>query len=76
MKMPPMRAVANELSVSRNTILNAYQQLIAEGYLDSVVGRGAFVARVLPDHLLTPPGEKDLTEPKQADGSIIYLIAR
>src|SRR6266511_3847436 len=62
MKLPSTRTLANELNVSRNTILNAYQQLMAEGYLDSVAGSGTFVARILPDHLLTPPGQKDPTD--------------
>lgn len=62
MKLPSTRALAEELSVSRNTILNAYQQLTAEGYLNSVEGSGTFVARVLPEHLLTPPDQEDPLE--------------
>lgn len=70
MKLPSTRSLANQLNVSRNTVLNAYQQLMVEGYLDSRVGNGTFVARVLPDHLFTPPGTQDLThtlttEPQQ-----------
>ncbi|MBK8428712.1 MAG: winged helix-turn-helix transcriptional regulator [Lewinellaceae bacterium] len=53
-KLPSTRALADELGVSRNTILNAYRQLTAEGYLESSEGSGTFVARVLPDLLLTP----------------------
>lgn len=62
MKLPSTSALADELGVSRNTTLSAYQQLMTEGYLDGVVGSGTFVARVLPDHLLTPPGRKHLTD--------------
>jgi GntR family transcriptional regulator/MocR family aminotransferase len=61
-KLPSTRALADELGVSRNTTLNAYRQLIAEGYLNSVEGSGTFVAQVLPDHLLTPPGREELHE--------------
>jgi GntR family transcriptional regulator/MocR family aminotransferase len=57
-KLPSTRALADELSVSRNTVLNAYGQLLAEGYLESVEGSGTFVARVLPDLLLTTPHHK------------------
>ncbi|NOT05372.1 MAG: PLP-dependent aminotransferase family protein [Anaerolineales bacterium] len=53
-KLPSTRALADELGVSRNTILNTYRQLTAEGYLESTEGSGTFVARVLPDLLLTP----------------------
>lgn len=52
-KIPSSRALADELGISRNTILNAYDQLFAEGYLESVTGRGTFVTRVLPDTYLT-----------------------
>lgn len=48
-KVPSTRAMAAQQNVSRNTVLNAYSQLIAEGYLESIEGSGTFVARVLPD---------------------------
>jgi GntR family transcriptional regulator/MocR family aminotransferase len=55
MKLPSTRALAEELKISRNTVLNAYRQLLAEGYLESKEGSGTFVAYVLPEHLLTTP---------------------
>src|SRR6266508_1120304 len=67
MRLPSTRALAILLNVSRHTVLNAYQQLIAEGYLDGMVGNGTFVARVLPDHLLTSPQRKDLVESSLAE---------
>ncbi|HEU0297432.1 MAG TPA: PLP-dependent aminotransferase family protein, partial [Anaerolineales bacterium] len=58
LKLPSSRALADELGVSRNTVQNAYRQLAAEGYLESVEGSGTFVTRVLPDLLLAAPGDK------------------
>ena len=55
MKLPSTRALAEELNISRNTVLNAYGQLLAEGYLESSEGSGTFVASALPDLLLTTP---------------------
>jgi GntR family transcriptional regulator / MocR family aminotransferase len=55
MKLPSTRALAEELNISRNTVLNAYRQLLAEGYLEGREGSGTFVAHVLPDQLLTTP---------------------
>ena len=55
MKLPSTRALADELNISRNTVLNAYRQLLAEGYLESREGSGTFVAHVLPELLLTAP---------------------
>ncbi|MEW5816094.1 MAG: GntR family transcriptional regulator [Spirochaetota bacterium] len=43
MKIPAERELAEELSVSRNTIRNALSVLIQAGYLYSEVGRGTFV---------------------------------
>ena len=55
MKLPSTRVLADELNISRNTALNAYRQLLAEGYLESREGSGTFVAHVLPELLLTAP---------------------
>ncbi|MCI0395997.1 MAG: PLP-dependent aminotransferase family protein [Chloroflexi bacterium] len=65
LKLPSTRVLAGELGVSRNTILNAYEQLAAEGYLESVEGSGTFVARVLPDLLFTTPGRKVPRQPRR-----------
>src|SRR5262245_49228983 len=52
MKVPATRMLATELDVSRNTILNAFEQLLAEGYLVGRLGSGTYVAPTLPDDLL------------------------
>jgi len=62
MKLPSTRALAEELNVSRNTILNAYRQLQAEGYIESVQGSGTYVARISPDHLLTAQVKETSTD--------------
>jgi GntR family transcriptional regulator / MocR family aminotransferase len=49
-KMPPTRNLASELGVSRNTIIQVYEQLIAEGYLNGVIGSGTYAAD-LGEHL-------------------------
>lgn len=41
--------LAADLSLARNTILEAYEQLIAEGYLAARHGSGTYVAPDLPD---------------------------
>lgn len=47
-RLPPTRDLAQQLGVSRQTVLNAYDQLMAEGYLSGKVGRGTFVSASLP----------------------------
>ncbi|HJZ75372.1 MAG TPA: PLP-dependent aminotransferase family protein [Vicinamibacterales bacterium] len=46
--IPSSRELARYLRVSRFPVLNAYAQLIAEGYFEARVGTGTFVARSLP----------------------------
>ncbi|MCR2806568.1 MocR-like pyridoxine biosynthesis transcription factor PdxR [Paenibacillus soyae] len=43
-KLPSTRELADELRVSRNVVLGAYDQLLAEGYLDAERGSGTYVA--------------------------------
>jgi GntR family transcriptional regulator / MocR family aminotransferase len=43
-RLPASRALANELDLSRNTVLIAYDQLRAEGFIEAHVGSGTWVA--------------------------------
>lgn len=45
-KMPPTRPLAKELGISRNSIVQVYEQLLAEGYLNSTVGSGTFASDI------------------------------
>jgi GntR family transcriptional regulator/MocR family aminotransferase len=51
-RLPATRTLADELEVSRNTVVNAYEQLLAEGYLVGRIGSGTFIAPTLPEELL------------------------
>jgi GntR family transcriptional regulator/MocR family aminotransferase len=48
MQLPPSRDFCRSLSISRQTVLNAYEQLLAEGYLLGSVGKGTYVNHHLP----------------------------
>src|SRR5580704_8472688 len=50
-RIPSTRVLASELGVSRFPVLNAYAQLLAEGYFESRVGAGTVVSSLLPDQL-------------------------
>lgn len=43
-RLPSTRQLAEELEVSRNVVLEAYEQLLAEGFLEGHTGAGTFVA--------------------------------
>ncbi|MEO8025356.1 MAG: PLP-dependent aminotransferase family protein [Bryobacteraceae bacterium] len=47
-RLPSTRALAAELGVSRNTVMAAFEQLIAEGYLEGQAGSGTFVTQGFP----------------------------
>ncbi len=44
-KLPSSRALSKKLCVSRNTVLEVYSQLIAEGFLEGEQGSGTVVAK-------------------------------
>src|SRR6202050_731113 len=50
-RIPSTRVLASELGVSRFPVLNAYAQLLAEGYFASRVGAGTVVSNAIPDQL-------------------------
>lgn len=51
MQLPSSRDLARELAMSRNTVTYGYEQLLAEGYLESRAGAGTFVADTAPDQI-------------------------
>ncbi|MBS0660532.1 MAG: PLP-dependent aminotransferase family protein [Verrucomicrobia bacterium] len=64
-RLPATRDLAAQYGLSRGTIVNAFEELKAEGYLQGAVGSGTRVSAVLPDDLLAvrvSPG----TAPRQS----------
>lgn len=58
-QLPASRVLAQDLRVSRNTIVQAYDQLLVEGYIQGKTGSGTFVASALPDPSLRVGGPGD-----------------
>ena len=73
--LPPSRTLATDLGLARNTVAEAYAELVAEGWLASRQGAGTWVVnvsgadipatprgvRVVPTHNLSP-GSPDVSE--------------
>ena len=73
--LPPSRSLATDLGLARNTVADAYAELVAEGWLASRQGAGTWVlnvngvgapatprgSRVVPTHNLMP-GSPDVSE--------------
>jgi GntR family transcriptional regulator / MocR family aminotransferase len=51
-KLPPSRALAKSLEISRATVTQSYEQLMSEGYFETRCGSGTFVCARLPDEYL------------------------
>jgi GntR family transcriptional regulator / MocR family aminotransferase len=52
-RLPATRDLATRYALSRGTVVTAFEQLRAEGYIEGTVGSGTYVSKVLPDDLLT-----------------------
>lgn len=48
-RLPASREMASVTKLSRNTVLAAYDQLMAEGYIEGRAGSGTYVARAVPE---------------------------
>jgi len=57
-RLPATRTLAKEVGVSRTTVIDAIDRLVAEGMLVSRIGAGTYVSETLENqHLTTPPSE-------------------
>lgn len=80
-RVPASRNLAAELGISRNTVLSAYDQLQAEGFLVGRVGSGSYVADVgnrsplaqspAGDELIAPLSAFSLRAMAVSDGALI-----
>jgi GntR family transcriptional regulator / MocR family aminotransferase len=68
-RVPSTRSLSAELKISRIPVLNAYEQLLAEGYFETFVGAGTCVARSIPDDALSPQTVKSRKDLQPRAGS-------
>jgi len=70
-RLPPTRELAQRLLVSRMVVVEAYEWLMAEGYVESRTGSGTFIAETLAwsqqpaRRIQDPPRRTDLLAEKQ-----------
>jgi GntR family transcriptional regulator/MocR family aminotransferase len=67
-RLPSTRALSEELNVARATVVEAYEQLLSEGYLETRSGSGTRVAAELPESLLTSAPKARAREPARGGG--------
>ncbi|MEP6925464.1 MAG: PLP-dependent aminotransferase family protein [Pyrinomonadaceae bacterium] len=63
-QLPSTRSLAAQFNISRSTVVNAYEQLYAEGYITGKTGAGTFVAATLPEDSLETR-QQILPKPKE-----------
>jgi GntR family transcriptional regulator/MocR family aminotransferase len=75
-RLPASRDLARHQGLARGTVVGAFEQLRAEGYVEAAVGSGTYVTRVLPDRGPAPapalrpaaPPPRPAPEPPPAGG--------
>jgi GntR family transcriptional regulator/MocR family aminotransferase len=68
-RLPSTRTVAQQAGVARQTVVEAFEQLLAEEYVESRPASGTYVAETLPDELLE-------AEPRRAPQSMAASASR
>jgi len=71
-RLPPSRALAADLGVARNSVVAAYEQLLAEGFVTGRVGAGTFVASDLPDVPEPAPAAPPAPDPAVGEAHDLY----
>ncbi len=74
-RLPPSRSLAVELGVARNSVVAAYEQLLAEGFVSGRVGAGTFVSRELPEVPEHPPLRNPPAPPPTPEAHHLYGTA-
>jgi GntR family transcriptional regulator/MocR family aminotransferase len=75
-RLPASRELATVMKLSRNTVLAAYDQLLAEGYIESRAGSGTFVAQMIPDAMVPEPPAPMTSGPARGHGRPRQLSKR
>ncbi|MFP4015417.1 MAG: PLP-dependent aminotransferase family protein [Halanaerobiales bacterium] len=77
-RLPSTRQMSREYKVSRNVIIEVYEQLIAEGYLESKLGSGTYVSENIYDNEFIERNRSGYSEERlivenQIDEDIIHF---
>src|SRR5271154_2496367 len=73
-QVPSSRSLAAELRVSRFPILDAYAQLLSEGYFETWTGSGTFVSGSLPERRVQT--ERAIRDPAKGPAAARPLASR
>ena len=71
-RLPSTRRLAGLLEVSRGTVVDVYEQLLAEGYVESAVGSGTRVA-TMPGPAAAAPGASAVSSSGVAPSRLVAI---
>ena len=72
-RLPASRQLAKSLGISRTTVVQSYEQLISEGYLETRQGAGTFVCARVPDEMLQTARKWEVESSSGEDSSDFRL---
>jgi len=72
-RLPASRDLASSLGISRNTVVTSFDLLTSEGYLETRVGAGSFVATALPDRDMQTATKSGLAKQKAENQRPLHL---
>src|SRR5262245_65683154 len=65
-RLPTTRELSKQYGLARGTVVTAFENLKAEGYVNATVGSGTYVSCVLPDSLLLVPRSAKASDTRHA----------
>ncbi|WP_141432205.1 PLP-dependent aminotransferase family protein [Bacillus sp. 03113] len=74
-KLPSTRELSSDLSVSRNVIVEVYEQLLAEGFLEAKKGSGTYVAEgtYLEQNISTLFDNRSISDVTEKNKNLIHF---
>ncbi|WP_288350509.1 PLP-dependent aminotransferase family protein [uncultured Thalassospira sp.] len=72
-RLPASRDLAKSLGISRNTVVTSFDLLTSEGYLETRIGAGSFVARSLPDRDMQTVSQTGKAPSRGSDARPLHL---
>jgi GntR family transcriptional regulator/MocR family aminotransferase len=75
-RLPATRSLARDLDLSRNTVLAAYEQLAAEGFIEGRIGSGCYVAEFAQGAAVPQPAPARPATPRKTEARAPRLSRR
>ncbi len=64
-RLPSSRDIADRFNISRTTVLQAYEDLLSEGYIEGKTGAGTFVSSKIPEKFINTTSSKKVIKKKK-----------